>query len=104
MHILYVTNDWYESAVHRNLVFAIAQCRADMCISVYVPLKIYETVDIDKNLPDNVKVYTSFVLHNRHKFLYKSKLRVLLKDVQETIPDIHSVDLVHSATQCLGGG
>lgn len=104
MHILYVTNDWYESAVHRNLVLAISRCRADIRVSVYVPLKVYETAGVDKDLPDNVRVYTSFVLRNCHKFLYKSKLRVLLKDVQETIPDIHTVDMTHSATQCLGGG
>lgn len=104
MHILYVTNDWYESAVHCNLVLAISRCRADIRVSVYVPLKVYETAGVDKDLPDNVRVYTSFVLRNCHKFLYKSKLRVLLKDVQETIPDMHTVDLTHSATQCLGGG
>jgi len=107
MNILYITENYFESKVHNNLIVRELEQKKDLTVYVFSPLR----GDIEKDLS------CSFVKHERliviapqidipislYRYDFWAKLRCKVKLIEKNIP-IKTIDAVHAATLFSDGG
>lgn len=97
MRCLHICNDFLGSQVHRNLYTGLDKLGVEQII--FVPYR--KTQNINKNKiefeqPES-KVYFSEPLKRRHKVFFRSKIKFLIKSLDEQIL-IKNLDVIYATT------
>ncbi len=103
MKILHITNDFSLTKVHSNLYRALDKKAVSQ--TVYNPVREGTPIGnntIDFTVKESEIVYSK-KLHKLHRFLFRSKISFLFKDLKSKT-DLKDFDVVHATTLFSDGG
>tara|TARA_R110002167_G_scaffold129337_18_gene312236 strand:+ start:2621 stop:3745 length:1125 start_codon:yes stop_codon:yes gene_type:complete len=97
MKILHISNDFSLTKVHSNLYRALDNRSIEQI--VYNPVR--EATPVGNNniefKVDQSEIVYSKKLHNLHRFLFRSKINYLYRDLNTKV-DLSSIDVIHATT------
>ena len=104
MHILHISNSYGGTAVYKNLYTQLDLLGIRQ--TVFVPLNANNHDRVGNQMIDfqteGSQIIYSTALKPYHRFLYKSKINLVKKEILKYV-NIENVDLIHASTQCLDG-
>lgn len=104
MKILHITNDYSGSTVYKNLIIELD--RLGLSQIVYNPIRESYRVgrnEVDFNSLNSRIIYSHILNKSFDRFLYKSKISKLVKDIESKIR-LSEIDFIHAHTWYSDGG
>ena len=104
MHILHISNSYGGTAVYKNLYTQLDLLGIRQ--TVFVPLNANNRERVGNQMIDfqteGSRIIYSTTLKLYHRFLYKSKINLVKKEILKCLK-IEDIDLIHASTQCMDG-
>ena len=107
MKLLYLTEDYFASKVHNNLIVRELVKNSDLEVYVFSPLRASERKSLSGSFINHDRLHVVAPLidigRTRYKLDFWAKLRCKVRLIEKNVP-ISQIDVVHAATLYSEGG
>ncbi|WP_018708367.1 glycosyltransferase family 4 protein [Siminovitchia fordii] len=103
MNILHLCSYYIGNKLYKNLFQELSK-DSSLNQEIYVPVRNRELVNKNYFFHPNVKLYYDNILKQKHRFLYKEKIKMQTARVQGYIKDMSSINIMHAHTLYSDGG